>query len=262
MEKSAGRANRQTLIRKQEATAVRQVKSMLRHTARKRQGSVRSRPNQLRDCGVLPDDEWPEPMHERADQLVVRFVAVESELEREFERRLVESSTLAFRVAYGVLRRREDAEDVAQEAFAKAYRSFRQLRDRERFRAWLVRMTWRLALDRQRSDRRRAARDRSAEALRHTSPVARHMSPVAQGFSPAVLEEIAARERAQCLWQAIDALPEKLRIVVVLAGIEEYDLQEVARLLNVPLGTVKSRMFAARERMREHLQCTMNSQQR
>ena len=201
-------------------------------------------------------------MHERADQLAVRFVAVESELEREFERRLVESSTLAFRVAYGVLRRREDAEDVAQEAFAKAYRSFRQLRDRERFRAWLVRMTWRLALDRQRSDRRRAARDRSAEALRHMSPVARHMSPVAQGFSPAVLEEIAARERAQCLWQAIDALPEKLRIVVVLAGIEEYDLQEVARLLNVPLGTVKSRMFAARERMREHLQCTMNRQQR
>jgi len=194
-------------------------------------------------------------MHERADQLAVRFVAVESELELEFERRLVESSTLAFRVAYGVLRRREDAEDVAQEAFAKAYRSFRQLRDRERFRAWLVRMTWRLALDRQRSDRRRAARDRSAEALRH-------MSPVAQGFSPAALEEIAARERAQCLWQAIDALPEKLRIVVVLAGIEEYDLQEVARLLNVPLGTVKSRMFAARERMREHLQCTMNRQQR
>jgi RNA polymerase sigma-70 factor (ECF subfamily) len=195
-------------------------------------------------------------MHERADQLPGRLVAVDSELELEFERRLVESSTLAFRVAYGMLRQREDAEDVAQEAFAKAYRSFHQLRDRERFRAWLVRMTWRLALDRQRSDRRRTARDRSAEALRHTS------SPVAQGFSAAALEEIAAHERAQQLWQAIDALPEKLRVVVVLAGIEEHDLNEVARLLNVPLGTVKSRMFVARERMREHLQCRMNSQQR
>ena len=69
-------------------------------------------------------------------------------------------------------------------------------------------------------------------------------------------------ERAGRLWEAIDALPEKLRVVVVLAGIEEYDLQEVARLLDVPLGTVKSRMFAARAQMREHLQCTMNSQQR
>src|SRR5687768_15745002 len=75
------------------------------------------------------------------------FVSAATELEREFEERLRDSGTLAFRVAYGVLRHRENAEDVAQEAFAKAHRSFRQLRDRERFRSWLVRMTWRLALD-------------------------------------------------------------------------------------------------------------------
>src|SRR5438477_9849282 len=98
-------------------------------------------------------------MHERADRLVGGFVDVDHDLEREFEARLVESSTLAFRVAYSVLRHREDAEDVAQEAFAKAHRSFAQLRDRDRFRAWLVRMTWRLALDRRRNDRRRVARD-------------------------------------------------------------------------------------------------------
>jgi len=85
-------------------------------------------------------------MHELAGRLAARVVEVDRELEQEFEARLAESSTLAFRVAYGVLRHREDAEDVAQEAFAKAYRSFPQLRDRERFRAWLVRMTWRLAL--------------------------------------------------------------------------------------------------------------------
>src|SRR5262245_17223520 len=81
------------------------------------------------------------------------------QLEQEFEARLIESSTLAFRVAFSVLRHRQDAEDVAQEAFAKAYRNFRQLHDRERFRGWLVRMTWRLALDRQRGDRRRLARE-------------------------------------------------------------------------------------------------------
>src|SRR5438045_5343162 len=98
-------------------------------------------------------------MHERAVRLVGGFVEVDHELDREFELRLVESSTLAFRVAYSVLRHREDAEDVAQDAFAKAYGNFRQLRDRDRFRAWLVRLTWRLALDRRRSDRRRAARE-------------------------------------------------------------------------------------------------------
>src|SRR6187431_422554 len=101
-------------------------------------------------------------MHERADRLA-GLVTVDQELEREFELRLVESSTLAFRVAFSVLRQREDAEEVAQEAFAKAYRSFAQLRDRERFRAWLVRMTWRMAIDRQRANRRRVVREQRAE---------------------------------------------------------------------------------------------------
>src|SRR3712207_4718192 len=104
-------------------------------------------------------------MHERIDRLhgglVTSVRDQDQPLEREFEMRLVESSTLAFRVAFSVLRHREDAEDVAQEAFAKAYRSFTQLKDRERFRAWLVRMTWRLALDRLRGDRRRAVREQS-----------------------------------------------------------------------------------------------------
>jgi len=192
-------------------------------------------------------------MHGLTDRLAGGIVAVnDAALEREFEARLVESSTLAFRVAYGVLRHRQDAEDVAQEAFVKAYRSFSQLRDRERFRAWLVRMTWRLAIDRQRGDRRRAARERSPEGLRHLSAE----PPVAQGFSPAALEEMKARERAAHLWAAIDSLPDKLRIVIVLAGIEEHDTTEVARLLDVPQGTVKSRLFLARQRLKEQLQWT------
>ncbi len=77
-------------------------------------------------------------------------VIPDASFEREFEQRLADSSTLAFRVALGVLHNREDAEEVAQEAFVKAYRNFQRLRDRDRFRAWLARIAWRLALDRQR----------------------------------------------------------------------------------------------------------------
>jgi RNA polymerase sigma factor (sigma-70 family) len=121
----------------------------------------------------------------------------QEQLDREFEARLLESSTLAFRVAFGVLRQRQDAEDVAQEAFVKAHRSFRQLRDRERFRAWLVRMTWRLALNRQRADRRRVSR----ELIRAGPPT-----------MPTPVELVASRERAALLWQAIDTLPDKLRV--------------------------------------------------
>ena len=176
-------------------------------------------------------------MHERADPLAGSVVSFEQALEHEFEARLLESSTLAFRVAYGVLRHREDAEDVAQEAFAKAYRNFQKLRDRDRFRAWLVRMTWRLALDRQRADRRRAARDLSYVSVEHAEQ-----------------EPIESGERAAQLWEAIDALPEKLRIVVILVGIEEHDTREVGLLLGLPQGTVKSRLFMARQRLRETLQ--------
>src|SRR5688500_10818465 len=108
-------------------------------------------------------------MHERADRLAGGFVGVDHALEREFEDPLVESSTLAFRIAYSVLRNREDAEDAAQDAFAKAYRNFRQLRDRNRFRAWLARMTWRVAIDRYRTRHRRQTVELSATDNRATT---------------------------------------------------------------------------------------------
>ena len=75
----------------------------------------------------------------------------QAETRREFEERLAECGPLAYRVARGVLRNSADAEDVAQEALLRAYRSFHRLRDRNRFRAWLVRISFRIALDRLRS---------------------------------------------------------------------------------------------------------------
>jgi RNA polymerase sigma-70 factor, ECF subfamily len=179
-------------------------------------------------------------MTEVAGRLAGPLVSVDDGLALEFEARLADSSALAFRVAFSVLRHRQDAEDVAQEAFARAYQSFRRLRDRDRFRAWLVRTTWRLALDRRRGDRRRQAREEREAAL--TSGLTRHLE-----------EEAIATERSRRLWQAIDRLPEKLRVVVVLAAIDGHGVREVAALVGVPAGTVKSRLFDARRRLQELL---------
>ena len=178
-------------------------------------------------------------MHEHAEHIADVLLIMERDLKREFEIRLAETSTLAFRVAFAVLRNSEDAEDVAQESFAKAYRNFRQLRHRDRFRAWLVRMTWRMAISRLRSDRRRAVRE---------------LVPIELPKIETPVQKVIERERAEKLWRAIDALPEKLRLVVVLAGIEEHDLREVAGLLGLPEGTVKSRLFLGRQRLKELLQ--------
>jgi RNA polymerase sigma-70 factor, ECF subfamily len=178
-------------------------------------------------------------MNDWAGGISGAFVTLDEDLEREFEDRLRESTTLAFRVAYGVLRHRQDAEDVAQEAFAKAYRSFSQLRDRERFRAWLMRMTWRLAIDRWRSDRRRTAREQA----------------VVSADGPSTEQVAVSRERAERLWEAIDMLPEKLRIVVVLGAIQGHDIRTMARLLGLPEGTVKSRLYLARKGLAESLKC-------
>ena len=181
-------------------------------------------------------------MHDRASLLAPGLVTLDAPLEQEFEARLVETSRLAFRVAFSVLRHQQDAEDVAQESFAKAYRHFASLQDRDRFRAWLVRTVWRTALDRQRANRRRGAHEFAVEASVLWPRVA---APVAT--LPAVADERAA------LWTAIDALPEKLRVVIVLASIEGHDVREVAALLRIPEGTVKSRLFLARQRLKEAL---------
>lgn len=166
-------------------------------------------------------------------------------LDREFEERLVEASTLAFRVAYGVLRQREDSEDVAQEAAVRAYRSFTSLRNRESFRAWLVRIAWRLALDRRKSERRRGVRELEASS---TPPAPRNAEEIAAG-----------RQTEQRVWEAVDGLPEKLRIVLVLSAIEGHGMREVAALLGLAEGTVKSRLHEARRRLLERLRCVVSA---
>src|ERR1700726_4770706 len=153
-------------------------------------------------------------------------------LRREFEERLAECGPLAYRVARGVLRNGADAEDVAQEALLRAYRRFERLRDRTRFRAWLVRIAFRLAIDRARSSKRREVR----ETLWSQSPP-----------RPSTEDLAAASEFQAHLDRAMDELPEKHRLVLLLAAMQGHSLEEVAEMLDVPIGTVKSRLFFARK---------------
>jgi RNA polymerase sigma-70 factor, ECF subfamily len=173
--------------------------------------------------------------------------AAQAAKRREFEERLAECGPLAYRVARGVLRNDADAEDVAQEALLRAYRRFDGLRDAQRFRGWLVRIVFRLALDRARSAKRREVRETE-------------WARPARRAAPATAEELAASSEFQAHFdRALDALPEKLRLVLLLAAMEGHTLEEVAAMLGLPVGTVKSRLFAGRKKLAEKLQCYVTS---
>jgi RNA polymerase sigma-70 factor (ECF subfamily) len=177
----------------------------------------------------------------RTAEIDVQRGATEAALRREFEERLAECGPLAFRVARGVLRNTADAEDVAQDAILRAYRRFDKLRDRSRFRAWLVRITFRLALDRTKSSNRRQQR----ETL---------WSQPERKPAPPTAEDLAATNQFRArLDLAVDELPKNQRLVLLLCAIEGHSMEEVAALLNIPMGTVKSRLFFARKQLAEKL---------
>ncbi len=163
---------------------------------------------------------------------------------REFEDRLAECGPLAYRIARGVVRNDADAEDVAQEALIRAYRRFDRLRDRNRFRAWLVRISFRLALDRVRSGKRREQRE----------------TLWSQTSSRATTEDLAASSEFQShLDRALDELSPKLRLVLLLSAMEGHTTEEVAAMLSIPAGTVKSRLSFARKQLAEKLRCYVNT---
>lgn len=161
--------------------------------------------------------------------------------ERELEALAGEATSLAFRVAWSVLRERADAEEIAQEVLLRAHRHWRRLRNPERIRAWLVRVSWRLALDRLRAACRRQRREQAAGAL-------------AAGFGA----RSHSREFHFALAREIERLPRKLRTVLILVAVQGHEIGEAARLLDLPEGTVKSRLFGARKRLAERLEWIVN----
>ena len=168
-------------------------------------------------------------------------IAGEKAAAREFEEQLADGASMAFRLAMSVLRNRADAEDVAQDALLRAYRGFAKLRERGAFRGWLCRITWRLALDKQRGTRRREKRETA--------------STFVPGTPERSVEQMAvASEFDRHLAKAMDELPEKLRQALILAAIQGHSTREVAEMLNLPEGTVKSRVHLARKQLTEKLQ--------
>jgi RNA polymerase sigma-70 factor (ECF subfamily) len=155
-----------------------------------------------------------------------------------FGERVAENQRRVFQIAYGVLRNSADAEEVAQEAFLRAYQKFDLLREAEKFRGWVNRIVFRLALNRQRGYRRRLARDTAWQVTETTA-----MVDGAKDAEQQVMLERLKRE--------VERLPEKLRSVVQLSLVEEMDAGDAGVVLGIPEGTVRSRLHTARKLLLE-----------
>jgi RNA polymerase sigma-70 factor, ECF subfamily len=182
-----------------------------------------------------------------------------SEEDREVVRRIQAGETEAFevlvekykrktfRLAYGVLRDQEEALDVAQEAFVKAFRSLPKFKGESAFYTWLFRITMNVALDRK---RQRAARARSL-GTEDVPPEEWERTAVATDTSPD--DEAASAERRARIGRALETLPEHHRSIIILSDIEGLSYREIAEVLAIPMGTVMSRLHNARKRLREAL---------
>ena len=156
-----------------------------------------------------------------------------------FERLLRDNHRTVFQVAYSVLTNAADAEEVTQDAFLRAYQKFSSLRDPQKFRAWVARMSWRLALNRRRTNFRALRRDGVWFANRSEPK-----DPEA---------EASAREFESRLEEHIAGLPDKLRSALLLSAVQGLDSRTVGTILNVPEATVRSRLFLARRQLLKKL---------
>jgi RNA polymerase sigma-70 factor (ECF subfamily) len=152
-----------------------------------------------------------------------------------------------FRLAYQVVRDQEEALDIAQEAFVKAYRALPAFKGDSAFYTWLFRITMNVALDRK---RQRATRARSFGA-EDVPPEEWERTATSSDPDP---EDVASgAERRERIRKGLDSLSEHHRTIIILSDIEGLQYREIADVLGIPMGTVMSRLHHARKRLREIL---------
>lgn len=174
--------------------------------------------------------------------LIQRFLAGE---EAAFERLVERYYQRIDRLAQQVVRHPMAAEDITQECFLRAYRALPRFRGEASFYSWLYRITINLCLNylRRQAHQVPTAHDSDASAL-----------PAAA--DPSVVLE--AQERERLIRSAVDTLPAHYRITIILKDLEGLSYQEIADILAIPLGTVKSRINFGKRLLRKTLRAFLD----
>ena len=156
---------------------------------------------------------------------------------QDFESLVSRYERAVYNLALRMLRNPEDAKDATQEAFFKAFRSLRTFKTGAKFSTWILAIAYNTSCDRLAKRRHYA----NTELPERADP------------SPGPAEEAEREDDARRLRIAIDALPDKYRAVITLYHLQGKQYDEIATILGVPMGTVKTHLFRAKELLRRRL---------
>jgi RNA polymerase sigma-70 factor (ECF subfamily) len=167
--------------------------------------------------------------------------ASDQELGHELEAVVRQHARFVYQVAYLLLRNHHDAEDSTQETFMRVWRYRKRLPEARDLKAWLARIAWRVALDRRKKSAEISLAD-AADAVFKLYAVGESAEKIA-----------GAKQMAVLLDQLIATLPGKLRDPMLLSLDQELTQAEIGRVLNIPESSVRTRLFRARQMLRQKL---------
>ena len=191
-----------------------------------------------------------------ARQLKIRTAEEEDRIRRivggsaqAFHDLVLEFHPLAFSLAYKVLGDDRDAEEVTQDAFVKVNHALPQFRGEASLKTWIMRIVMRLSLNKRR-DRSRGAWHRLGLGASSDADRSQLERP---DLAPNPEGTCIARELKELVMRCVDELPDSLRETLVLNSFEELSYDEISRILDVPVGTVSSRIHSARSKLKARL---------
>lgn len=158
---------------------------------------------------------------------------------------VADHSRMVFRIAYSILRNHHDAEDAAQECFLRVWKHKDRLHEIGNAKTWLARIAWTTALDKRRAGRKMVSLNDAESGLELLDSLS--------DSTPAADEQLAEQQKQQLLQRLIAGLPEDLGQTLELSTVQELNSAEIAEVMKIPEGSVRTRLFRARKQLKEKL---------
>ncbi len=168
---------------------------------------------------------------------------------RAFEELILQHEKIVYNLALRMMKQSEDAKDISQEVFLKAYRNIRNFDERSRFSTWLYRITTNTCIDELRKRQKKPSLSIEEEMDGEEGGILRQIA--AAGDTPE--ESLLRTEQKSEILQALNKLSPEHRAIVIFRDVQGLSYEEIAEILEIGLGTVKSRISRGRAQLKQEI---------